>query len=170
MFYLITTGNSTVAVHTAVVVGVSSGSYVFQPFRIVEIPADCLPQPFLKICRGSPTEFTLYLRRVDGIAKIMSLAVGNISDQVERCAFRIAEFCVHSFYESLHEVDVAPFIVAAYVVGLPCLSFMEHEVESLSVIAHKKPVADVLSFTIDRKRTAMTYVCLLYTSPSPRDP
>ena len=85
----------------------------------------------------------------------MSETVGDECDQFLRVSFRIAEQTVYSLYDHFDEVNVLPFVEAADVVGVGNLSFMEDKVYCPCMIFYKKPVADILTLSIDRKRLAV---------------
>ena len=51
---------------------------MIHPLLMVEIPTDGLLDTFLKLEAGFPTEFLLEFGRVDGIAHIVPLAIGDV--------------------------------------------------------------------------------------------
>ena len=84
------------------------------------------------------------LRRVDRIATVVPLAIGNVRDQT----FRLAEL----FADDLDDVDVSHFVMTADVVHLSDASFVNDQIDRATVIFNIKPVANVESFAINRKR------------------
>lgn len=69
---------SAVLVHFVVVAFVVAGCYVIHPVLMVEIPAYSLLNAFLKLQGRFPTEFTLELAGIDGVAHIVTEAVSDI--------------------------------------------------------------------------------------------
>lgn len=91
-----------------------------------------------------PSELVMNLRRVDRIATVVPLAIGNVRDQT----FRLAEL----FADDLDDVDVSHFVMTADVVHLSDASFVNDQIDRATVIFNIKPVANVESFAINRKR------------------
>ena len=100
----------------------------------------------------------MQLARVDGIAQVMSFAVGDVSYQVHVLTLLAAKQTVYGVYQHLDDVDVLPLVETAYVVGVGNLALVEYQVDGACVILNVEPVAHVLSLAVDRQRLAMTYV------------
>lgn len=84
------------------------------------------------------------LRRIDGIAHIVSLAVCNVGDE----AHRLAELAADQF----DDIDVFHLVVPTDVVHFPLFSLLKDEVDRFAVILHIQPVADVLPRAVDGER------------------
>ena len=68
----------------------------------------------------------------------MPLAVGHVSNQVERIAFRVAEQPVYRTDDDFDDVNVLPFVEAADVVRLCHLALMEDYVDGTGVVDRRK--------------------------------
>ena len=71
----------TVAVHLFVVVHVLTADDRLPPGLVVEIPLDRLLDAVGKLGFRQPAEFGVNLGRVDGVAHVVTLAVGNEGDK-----------------------------------------------------------------------------------------
>lgn len=71
-------------------------------------------------------------------------------------SFRMTEDTVHCLYHHLDEIDILPFVESADIVCLTVPAFVENEVNGTGVVFHIKPVADILTFAVDRKRFSVT--------------
>ncbi len=145
-----------IPIHLLVVLLVFAAGDAAHPGLVVEVPADGLLEALLELEGRLPAELPLELPAVDGIAKVVAGAVGDESDEIVILTFAAAEEPVSDAYESLYHVDVLPLVEAADVVGLAVLPFVENEVDGPRVVLHVKPVADILSLSVDRKRFAVT--------------
>ena len=85
----------------------------------------------------------------------MPLAVGHISNQVERIAFRVAEQPVYRTDDDFDDVNVLPFVEAADVVRLCHLALVEDYVDGTGVVDDVKPVAHIFPFAVDREGLAV---------------
>ena len=145
-------------IHFLVVALVVAGGDVVHPVLVVEIPADGLLDAFLELEGGLPAELALELARVDGVAHVVTQAVGHIGDEVERLTFGVAEQAVDGLDDDLDEVDVLPLVEAADVVGLGYFAAVEDEVDGTGVVLDEEPVAHVLALAVDRQRLAVADV------------
>ena len=147
-----------VFVHVVVVALVVAGGDVVHPVLMVEIPADGLFDAFLKLEGWFPAEFSLELAGVDGVAHVMTEAVGDVGDEGFRIAFGVAEETVNGLDDYLDDVDIFPLVETADVVGFGNLSLVKDGVYGTGVVDHIEPVAHVLSLAVDRQRLAVTDV------------
>ena len=113
------------------------------PILVLEIPFDRLLDAVLELRLRLPAEFRVDLRRVDSVAAVVALAVGDVLDEV----FGFAEL----LEDGLDDVDVGALIVAADVVDLADASLLQDEVDGAAVILDVEPVADVLAIAVDRQ-------------------
>ena len=88
----------------------------------------------------------------------MAEAVCDVGDQAEAVTFWIAEKSIYSGYYDLDQVDVAPFVESADIVGLGYLSLMEDKIYCARMVFYLQPVAHILTLAIHRKRLALTDV------------
>ena len=112
-------------IHILIILLVVPRSDVVHPFLVIQIPADGLLDAFFELQAGLPTQFLLELGRVDGIAQVVSGAVGDVGDEVEILALGTTEETVNRVDEHLDEVDVLPLVEATDVIGLGNLALME---------------------------------------------
>ena len=131
-------------VHLVVILLVVAARNVVHPLLVVKVPADCLFYAFLKLQARLPAEFALQLARVDGIAHIVALAVGDVGDEVHVFALFPSEQAVDCVYHNLDDVNVLPFVEATYVVGVCYFAIMENEVNRPCVVLDIQPVPYVL--------------------------
>ena len=113
------------------------------PILMIEVPLDCLLDAVLEFRLRLPAELCVDLRRVDGVAAVVALAVGDVLDEV----FGLAEL----LEDGLDHVDVGALIVAADVVDLADAALLQDEVDGMAVVLHIEPVADVLAIAVDRQ-------------------
>ena len=146
------------AVHLLVVMKVLSAGHVVEPLAVVKIPSDSLFYSLGELKARLPAEFTLQFGRVDGVAHIVSLSVGDKCYQVIISTLRTTKQTVNSPDQNLDQIYVLPFIESADVVRLGDLSIMENQVYGLGVVLDIEPVAHVLPLTVDRQRAALTDV------------
>ena len=125
---------------------------------MVKVPSDGFFNAFLELEGGLPAEFILQLGRVDGISEIMSCTILDECDEREAVAFWMAEDAVDRIDHDFDQVDVLPFVESADIVCLTVPAFVENEVNGTGVVFHIKPVADILTFAVDRKRFSVTDV------------
>ena len=131
------------AVHILVIMLIVTIDDMLPPILMLEVPLDSLLDAVLKLRLRLPAEFRVDLRRVDGVAAVVSLAVGDVLDEV----FRLAEL----LEDGLDDVDVGALIVAADVVDLADAALLQDQVDSMAVVLDIKPVADVLAIAVDRQ-------------------
>ena len=100
----------------------------------------------------------MQLTRVDGIAQVVALAVGDVSYQVHILTFLAAKQTVNGIDQHLDDVDVLPLVETAYVVGVGNLAIVEYQVDGAGVVLYVQPVAHVLALAVDGQRFAVTYI------------
>lgn len=130
-------------VHALVVGLVIAADDAHPPVAVLEVPFDRLLDAVLKFRLRFPAELRVDLRRVDGVAAVVALAVGDVLDEV----FGLAEL----LEDGLDNVDVGALIVAADVVDLADAALLQDQVDGMAVILDVEPVADVLAVTVDRQ-------------------
>lgn len=124
-------------VHTLVIGLIVAADDSHPPVTVLEVPLDRLLDAVLEFRLRLPAELCVDLRRVDGVAAVVALAVGDVLDEV----FGLAEL----LEDGLDDVDVGALIVAADVVDLADASLLQDEVDGVAVILDIEPVADVLA-------------------------
>ena len=130
-------------VHALVVGLVVAADDAHPPVAMLEVPFDRLLDAVLELRLRLPAEFRVDLRRVDGIAAVVALAVGDVLDEV----FGLAEL----LEDGLDDVDVGALIVAADVVDLADAALLQDQVDGMAVVLDVEPVADVLAVAVDRQ-------------------
>ena len=113
------------------------------PILMLKVPLDRLLDAILELRLRLPAEFRVDLRRVDGVAAVVALAVGDVLDEV----FALAEF----LEDGLDDIDIGALIVAADVVDLADTPLLQDQVDGMAVVLHIEPVADVLAVAVDRQ-------------------
>ena len=128
----------------ALVVGLVIAAYdAHPPVTVLEVPLDRLLDAVLEFRLRLPAELRVDFRRVDGVAAVVALAVGDVLDEV----FGLAEL----LEDGLDDVDVGALIVAADVVDLADAALLQDQVDGMAVILDVEPVADVLAVAVDRQ-------------------
>ena len=128
----------------ALVVGLVIAAYdAHPPVTVLEVPLDRLLDAVLEFRLRLPAEFRVDLRRGDGVAAVMPLAVGDVLDEV----FGLAEL----LEDGLDDVDVGALIVTADVVDLADATLLQDQVDGMAVILNVEPVANILAVTVDRQ-------------------
>ena len=150
--------NSAVGVHVFVVAEVVARSDAVHPFLIVEIPTHGLFDALFELEGGFPTEFCFEFGRVDGVAQVVAGAVGDVGDEVEIGVFGAAEQAIDGAHHKANDVDVAPFVEPAYIIGVGHGALVIDEVDGASVVHHIEPVAYVFAFAVDGEGTTVADV------------
>ena len=131
------------AVHILVIMLIVTIDDMLPPILMLEVPLDRLFDAVLELRLRRPAEFRVDLRRVDGVAAVVALAVSDVLDEV----FGLAEL----LEDGLDDVDVGTLIVAADVVDLADAALLQDQVDGMAVILDVEPVADVLAVAVDRQ-------------------
>src|SRR6185437_12348741 len=116
------------------------------PPVVIEIPSDGFLDARVEIFKGPPAELGFELGRVDCIADVMPRAVGDELDQLTARAVRWRQL-VENGANAPDNIDIAPFVAAADVVGLSNAPPFGNEIERPGMVFHVKPVADVLALS-----------------------
>lgn len=127
-----------------IILSISSRDDVFPPFLVIQVPLDSLLNTVLEHGFRQPAEFVVDLGWVDSVTLVVTLAVSNVFDQGVRL--------VQVVTDQLNDVDVVHFVVATDVVDFANRPLFQNEVDGLAVVFNVKPVADVLTFTVNRQR------------------
>lgn len=125
---------------------------------MVKVPPDGLFYAFFELEGWPPAKFGLQLGAVDGITGIVTETVRYIGNESQTMSFRMTKDTVHCLYHHLDQVNILPFVESTDIVCFSVLSFVENEVNGTGVVFHIKPVADILTFAVDRKRFSVTDV------------
>ena len=141
-----------------VILLIVAARHVVEPLLVVQIPADGLFDTLLELQRGFPAELFLQLRRVDGIAQVVTSTVGNEGDEVHILAFLTTQQAVDGVDDHLDDVDVLPLVETTDVVGLGNQALVEDEVDGTGVVLDEQPVAHVLALAIHGQRLAVADV------------
>ena len=139
-----------IPVHLLVVILVFAADDLFPPAAVVQVPPNCPLDTVGKLRLGQPAQLIVDLRRVDGVAQVVALAVGHEGDEVLAL--------VQLVHDQLHDVDVRHLVVAAHVVDFADAALAEDQVDGLAVVLHIEPVADVLALAVDRQRLVVQAV------------
>src|SRR5207248_9434504 len=90
-----------------------------------------------------PAELAPDFGDVHGVAAIVAEAVGYVADELRIAAPSARAQPVEQRADRAHDVDVRPLVLAADVVRLADLAFLEHEAQRLAVVGDIEPVAHV---------------------------
>ena len=129
-----------IPVHPLIIVLVLTGNDVLPLLAVVQIPLDGLLDAVGELGLRQPAQLIVALRRIDGIAHIVALAVGDVGDQ----AFGLAKLLA----DQLHNVDIAHLVDPADVVHIAYTVLVNDEVDGLTVILDIEPVVNVQALTI----------------------
>ena len=88
----------------------------------------------------------------------MPWTVGDVCYEIHILTLRAAEETVDSVDNDTDDIDILPLIESADVVCLGDCATMEDGVNSTGMVLNIEPVTDVLTFAIDRERTAVAYI------------
>ena len=135
--------NGALVVHALIIRLVIAADDAHPPVAVLKIPLNRLLDAVFELRLRLPAEFVVNLRRVDGVAAVMALAVRDVLNQV----LALAEF----LEDGLDDIDIGAFIVAADVVNLADTALLQDEVDGTAVILDIKPVADILAVAVDRQ-------------------
>ncbi|MDT4884859.1 hypothetical protein FQZ97_1210370 [compost metagenome] len=78
--------------------------------------------------------------------------VSHVSDQLPAFPLRVPQLFIHQPDQQMHQVNVLPFVISAYIIGVSVFSLMIDHINGPGVIFYKEPVAHVFSFAIYRQR------------------
>ena len=131
------------AVHILVIMLIITIDDMLPPSLMLEVPLDRLFDAVLELRLRLPAKFRVDLRRVDGVAAVVALAVGDVLDEV----FGLAEL----LEDGLDDVDVGALIVATDVVDLADAALLQDQVDGMAVVLDIEPVADVLAVAVNRQ-------------------
>ena len=131
---------------------------MIHPFLVIEIPLYGFLDTLLKLERWLPTEFLLQLAGVDGVTHIVTLSIGNISNQIQVSTLRATEQSINGLDNHLDDIDVLPLVETADVVSLGNLTLVENHIDGTGMIHYIQPVAHVLTLTIYWQWLAMSDV------------
>ena len=121
-------------------------SFAAEPLEVV---FDRLVEVVVELPFGLPSEAVLEVARVDSVAEVVAFSIGHEGDEIGGFVFGPPELLRGERAEEPHEVEVAPFVAAADVVGRSVLPFMEDAVDGGSVVAHPQPVAYVFASAVN---------------------
>ena len=107
---------------------------------------------------GSQPSSVLSFGRVDGVAQVVAGAVGDEGDEVEIGVFGAAEQAIDGAHHEAYDVDVAPFVEAADIIGVGHGALVIDEIDGASVIHDVEPVAHVFSLAVDGEGTTVANV------------
>ena len=102
---------------------------------MIQVPLDGLLDAVSEFRFRQPAQFFMDFRRVDGVAAVMTFAVGNMMDE----AFRLAQCFANQF----DDVDVLHFIVAADIIDFADAALLEDEVDGPTMVFDIEPVSDI---------------------------
>lgn len=146
---------SAVGVHLVVIFQVVAGSHVLKPLGIIKIPLHCFLNALGKLQGRFPAELVVEFGSVDGVAEVVSFAIGDVGDEMLGCTFGIAEQTINSLDHQTDEIDVLPLIEAADIICVASRTFVEDKIDRTRMIFYKQPVTHVLTLAVDRKWFSM---------------
>ena len=121
-----------------------------QPFCIGQVPVDRFGQPLFKCYRWLPAQRFVDLAGIDGITPVVTGTVFDISNELLTGSGTAAQLFIHQLTQQFHQVDVFPFIESADIIGLTGYTFVKHCIDGRCMVFHIKPVARILTITINR--------------------
>ena len=145
-------------VHLCVVFFILARGDIVHPLLVVQIPADGLFDTFFELEARFPAQFGLQLVGIDGIAQVVSGAVGHVGNELLACPLWVAQQTVNGFDDHLHDINILPFVETADIVGVTNLALVEDDIDSSGVVDHIQPVAHVFAFAVDGQRFAVADV------------
>ena len=122
---------------------VLAGDDGLPPGLVVEVPLDGLLDAVGEFGLRQPAELGVDLGRVDGVAHVVPLAVGDKGDEGLRLSERVAD--------ELDNIEVLHLVVAAYVVDLTLSALADDEIDRAAVILDIQPVTHVQALAIYRQ-------------------
>lgn len=108
------------------------------PCGVVDIPFDRLFERLIKCVPTGPTERAEFVS-IEGIATVVAGTVFDIFDEAVRLAEEVEDFVGH--------IDIACLDAGADIIGFACDTFMQHNIDSFTVIGdilivtHLRPIA-----------------------------
>src|SRR5690554_49012 len=127
--------------------------YALAPVEVVEVPLDGFADAGFESFFRGPAEFFLDFAGVYGVAHVVAGTIFYVGDQVPVAAFLRAEL-LEDVADGVHYFNVLFFVVAADVVGFAGFAFGDDFVEGAGVVFHVEPVANLVTFAVDRERFA----------------
>ena len=140
-----------VSVHFLIVISVFPADNSLPPLAVIKVPLNRFLDSVLKLSLRQPTKLCVDFGRVNGVAHIVPLAVGDVGDE----ALRFAKFFANQF----NYVNVSHLVMPTNVVDLSYTSFVNNKVNRLAVILDIKPIADVFAFAVNWQRLVIQAVC-----------
>src|SRR5262249_10821373 len=118
------------------------------PLWVVKVPLHCLPQPAWKTVPRNPPNLFPNLTAVDRVTAIVAGTVLNVGDQ--RFIVWTRPELFQQGADRSHHMNVGLLAGAADVVSLPNRAPLKYVMQRLAMVAHVKPVANLLTITVHR--------------------
>ncbi len=130
----------------------SCPSDIADPVRMIQIPANGLPDAGLERLGWSPAQLCFDLTRVDRIAPVVARAIGHECDLfLIGAAIGFWPKFVKHVAEHHHDLKIRPLVPAADIVGLPRQACIQHPPNSAAVILYIEPVANLPPIAVERQ-------------------
>ena len=81
----------------------------------------------------------------------MAGTVCYVGNQLFTFPCRSAQFTVHDGAQSFHQINVFPFVVAAYVVGFAVSPPVKYRINGKGMVLNIQPVSNIFPFSIHRQ-------------------
>src|SRR5690606_7395469 len=101
-----------------IVVLITSIQDVFHPVFVFQIPVNCFADALFKLKRWLPSQLPFDFGGINGIPEIMTRTVLYKSNQISGSSFGASRLLIHLVTDYVDQVEIGPFIVAAYIIGL----------------------------------------------------
>jgi hypothetical protein len=124
------------------------------PFVVVQVPKHSFPKTGLECLECSPAQFFFDLNRINRIAPIVAGSIGNKADQLPSRGTARGKIgkIVKNIANGVYHLEICTLTTATNVVPAPYLPFSEDLNKGPDVILYVKPIANVASIAVNRKR------------------
>ena len=122
------------------------------PFLVGEIPSDCFANAAVKSVSWQPAEFLFHFGGIDRVAAVVAGPVFDEGNELAGVTAKVRFELVKKVADDFYDANVRAFVMAADVVGVPCLSVLKNLPKRFGVVANIEPVANVHSVAVKRKR------------------
>src|SRR2546430_13536398 len=130
-------------VHFLIIVLILTLLNISNPFFVILIPSDGLPEPFFKRSYRTPPQLILYFTRINRVTPVMSRAVFHKCDE----RLRLVKY----FQNQASHLQILVFVASTDIINLSGLPSVQYQVNSSAVVFHIKPVANMTTVSINRQ-------------------
>src|ERR1700681_4669062 len=135
---------------------ITAAGHSENPVSVIQIPKHCFSNSALEGFSRTPLQFALNLA---GIHRIPAIMTGTVFDKCYELSMRHHGVIRPQFVEKLANgadyFQIIFFTAATYIVSFAHAPFCKYSADRVAVIFYIKPVANVFSITVYRKRFAL---------------